>query len=193
MKYLSRSVLLLAVVLSGCGGLQEMWEGPGAESFHPKSIAVLPPNVGEFEAARDEVQDVLAAMLSKKATYERVVSPEQVVTTFQASKDAFDALVVLNGKLDTTGQPDKEAAIKLGQALNADALLAVKVNSWQHTRVEGDNIAKVGLGFRLIDAKSGTVVWKGRHQRTKSYMFFKPSLKDVAADLAEEMLKYMPR
>lgn len=193
MKRVSTGMLMMAgVLLFGCSGLQEMWEGPGAESFHPKSIAVLPAMVGQYEGARDEIQDVLAALLQKKSQYERVVSPEQVASTFQASKEAYDNLVAFNSKIETTGQVDKEAAAKLGQALNVEALLLAKVNVWEYTRVEGDNLAKVGLGFRLVDSNKGLIVWKGRHQKSKSYMFFKPSLKDVAEDLAAHMLKYLP-
>lgn len=50
----------------------------------------------------------------------------------------------------------------------------------------------MALGLRLIDAKQGGIVWKARHTNAKSYMFFKPNLKDVAADLSEEMIKYIP-
>jgi hypothetical protein len=50
----------------------------------------------------------------------------------------------------------------------------------------------VGLSLRLIDAATGTTVWKARHERSNSYMFIKPSLKDIAKELADEMIKYMP-
>ena len=43
-----------------------------------------------------------------------------------------------------------------------------------------------------IDATTGTTVWKARHERSNSYMFVKPSLKDIAKELADEMIKYMP-
>ena len=37
-----------------------------------------------------------------------------------------------------------------------------------------------------------TTVWKARHERSNSYMFIKPSLKEIAKELADEMIKYMP-
>jgi hypothetical protein len=46
--------------------------------------------------------------------------------------------------------------------------------------------------MRLIDTKHGAIVWKGRHEKSKTYMFFKPSLKDMAMDLSEYMIKYIP-
>ena len=67
-----------------------------------------------------------------------------------------------------------------------------RVNSWEYVRKEGDNVGRVGLSLRLIDATTGTTVWKARHARSNSYMFIKPSLKDIAKELAAEMIKYMP-
>jgi TolB-like protein len=68
----------------------------------------------------------------------------------------------------------------------------VRVNSWEYVRKEGDNVGRVGLSLRLIDAATGTTVWKSRHERSDSYMFIKPSLKDIAKELAGEMINYMP-
>lgn len=180
------------LVLAGCGGLQEIWEGPGAESFHPKTIAVLPPMVGPYEGARDSVQQILVSSLAKRARYERIANPEQVTAAF-SNREASDLLSAYYSKLETTGQSDAEMAVKLGKLLQAEALLIPKVNSWEYGRAEGDNFAKVALGLRLIDARSGGAVWKARHDRVKTYMIFKPALKDVATDLTEEMLKYLPK
>jgi hypothetical protein len=36
------------------------------------------------------------------------------------------------------------------------------------------------------------VVWKGRHEKIKTYMVFKPALKDIAEDLSVYMVKYLP-
>jgi hypothetical protein len=61
-----RAVLGVALLtLTGCGGLQEIWEGPTAGTFKPKTIAVLPSMVGGYEGAREASQQVLASALSK--------------------------------------------------------------------------------------------------------------------------------
>jgi hypothetical protein len=186
-------LFMAMLTLAGCGGLQDMWEGPAAQSFKAKSIAILPPDVGIYDGAREEVQEILVAVLSKDGRYDKVLPHEQVIDTFQTNKEAFDALVALNAKLQTTGQPDKEAAQKIGKALGADALLVVRVNAWEYVRKEGDNLAKIGLGLRLIDTSNGALIWRARHERASSYMFFRPPLKDVARDLAEEMARHLPR
>lgn len=189
---LSTSVVLLLSLAVGCGGLQEVWEGPGAQTFRPQAIAVLPPMASQYDSAREDIQDVLSGSLANVAKIERVVSPQNVTDIFQASKEAFDSLVFYFSRLEMTGQSDKESAIKLGKALNVDSFLVVRVNAWEYARKEGDNVGRVGLSLRLIDATTGTTIWKARHERASSYMFFRPNLKDVAKELAGEMIAYMP-
>ena len=187
-------IVLSALVLfaAGCGGLQEVWEGPGARMFRPQAIAVLPPMASQYDSAREDIQEVLSGALNKIANIERVVSPENVTDIFQASKEAFDALVFYFSRLEMTGQSDKDSAVKLGKALNVDSFLVVRVNSWEYMRKEGDNVGRVGLSLRLVDATTGTTVWKARHERSSSYMFYRPDLKDIAKEVAAEMVKAMP-
>lgn len=180
------------LISAGCGGLQEIWEGPGAKVFRPQAIAVLPPMASQYDSAREDIQEVISSALNRIAHIERVVAPEQVTDVFQGSKEAFDALVFYFSRLEMTGQSDKESAVKLGKALNVDSFLVVRVNSWEYVRKEGDNVGRVGLSLRLIDATNGTTVWKARHERSSSYMFYKPNLKDVAKDLVDEMIQQMP-
>ena len=52
------------------------------------------------------------------------MSPENVTDIFQASKEAFDALVFYFSRLEMTGQSDKDSAVKLGKALNVDSFLS---------------------------------------------------------------------
>lgn len=188
-----RTVLLATLygMLAACGGLQEVWMGPDASEFHPKSIAVLPPIVGQYEGARDTALEVVRSALNQAAFFETVIPAEQVISVFEA-KEAGDLLAAYYTKLETTGQSDRDLAVKLGELLKTEALLVVKVNLWEYTRSEGDNVAKVGMGLRMIDAHKGGLVWKARHDNTESYLFLKPSLRDVGAELAEEMLKEMP-
>ena len=126
----------------------------------------------------------MAGALDKSSHFERVVPPESVTDIFQTSKAAFDALVVYFSRLEMTGHSDRDSAVMLGKALNIDSFLVVRVNSWEYAR-------GVGLSLRLIDATTGTTVWKARHERSAGYIF-KTNLKEVAEELADEMIKYMP-
>ncbi len=185
-------ICLLSLLIAGCGGLQEVWEGPGAKMFRPQAIAVLPPMSSQYDNAREDIQEVLSGALNKTSHIERVESPEHVTDIFQASKEAFDALVFYFSRLEMTGQSDKDSAVKLGKALNVDSFLVVRVNSWEYMRKEGDNVGRVGLSLRLVEATTGTTVWKARHEKSSSYMFYRPNLKDIAKELAAEMIQAMP-
>lgn len=180
------------VLVTGCGGLQEVWEGPSAATFRPKTIAVLPAMVGAYEGSREASQAVLVQALTKSARYESVVNPEQVNAAF-STKEASDLLAAYYSKLDTTGQSDPAMAMKLGQLVQAEALLVPKINNWEYGRAEGDSFGKVGMGVRLVDASTGAIVWKGRHEKVKTYMVFKPGLTDIADDLSLYMVRYMPK
>lgn len=192
--YVRRAALLclIPLLVAGCGGLQEVWEGPGAKMFRPQAIAVLPPMASQYDNAREDIQEVLSGSLNKTAHIERVVSPENVTDIFQGSKEAFDALVFYFSRLEMTGQSERDSAVKLGKALNVDSFLVVRVNSWEYMRKEGDNVGRVGLSLRLVDATTGTTVWKARHEKSSSYMFYRPNLKDIAKELAAEMIQAMP-
>jgi len=146
----------------------------------------------QYDSAREDIQEVLAGALNKAGAIERVVSPENVTDIFQGSKEAFDALIFYFSRLEMTGQSDRDSAIKLGKALNVDSFIVVRVNSWEYMRKEGDNVGRVGLSLRLVDATTGTTLWKARHERSSSYMFYRPYLKDIAKELASEMIKAMP-
>ena len=177
--------LSFAVLLAGCGGLQDVWESQDAKVFRPRVIAVLPPMASEYDIAREDVQEVLADALHRSYEVERVLSPESVTHVFQTSKAAFDALVTYISRLEMTGHSDRDSAVMLGKLLSVDSFLVVRVNSWEYAR-------GVGLSLRLVDATTGATIWKGRHERSASYMIFKPNLRDVAKKLADEMIKYMP-
>ena len=191
-----RSLLIGTLILfslAGCaGGLLETWEGPGAKVFRPQSIAALPPMASQYDNAREDIQEVLAASLVKAGRIERVVHAEQVTDIFQSSKEAFDTLVFYFSRLEMTGQSERDAAIKLGKSLNVEAFLVLRINAWEYAGKAGNTVGRVALTLRLVDATTGATIWKARHEKASGYIFNRPNLKDVAAELTDEMVKYMP-
>jgi hypothetical protein len=185
-------IFVISACVAGCGGLQETWEGPGAAAFRPSSIAVLPPIIGTLEGSRDLAHEVVTNALKKSKRYTLVVDPEQVNGLLIASSDMREVFAGYLSVLETSGLSDKEAAIRLGRVFKVDALLIVRVNAWEYTRLEGDNVGRVQMSFRLVDPRHGQIIWRGKHEKKESYVFFRPNLKDLAADLAEYMIKYMP-
>jgi ABC-type uncharacterized transport system auxiliary subunit len=187
------AVLIVTAAFSGCGGLQDTWEGPSAASFRPTSIAVLPPIIGALEGSRDLAHEVVTNALKKTKRYAVVIDPEIVNGILINSAETREVFAGYLSVLETSGISEAEAAKKLGQALKADALVIVRVNAWEYTRLEGDNLARVNMGIRLVDSRHGQIIWRGRHEKKESYIFFKPSLKDLGADLSEHMVKYIPK
>ncbi len=80
------ALFLLPLLMAGCGGLQEVWEGPGAKVFRPQAMAVPPPMASQYDTAREDIQEVLAGAFNPIANIERVTSPERLTEHFAASK-----------------------------------------------------------------------------------------------------------
>src|SRR6476620_2640912 len=119
------AVWLLAGLVTGCGGLQETWEGPGASGFRPASIVVLPPIIGALEGSRETAHEVVSASLKKSKRYVEVMDPEQVNDFLINSNDARETFAKLLSSLETTGLSEQESAAKLGKALKTDSFLVV--------------------------------------------------------------------
>jgi hypothetical protein len=190
--YVGIGIVLLTAVLTGCGGLQEAWEGPGASAFRPSSIAVLPPIIGALEGSREIAHEVVTAALKKSNRFAIVLEQEQINDFLINSNETRETFAKLLSTLESTGLSEQEAAVRLGKAFKVESLLVVRVNQWEYRRSEGENAARVGLSFRLIDTKHGAIVWKARHEKSKTYMYFKPDLKEMATELTEYMIKYIP-
>ncbi len=170
-----------------------MWEGPRANAFLPNTVAVLPPLVGDLDGAADTAHEAVITSLRRENVYPQIMGAEQVNGNLRNDKEAVGLLITYYNKLETTGDSDREAAKRLGELLQVDAMLVVKVVEWEYIRTEGDNLAKVALALRLIDAQEGSTIWKARHRRTKSYLFFKPALHELAESLLEEMVENIPQ
>lgn len=59
-------------------------------------------------------------------------------------------------------------------------------------RSEGNKIARVGLGLKLIDASRGTIIWKANHEKVEEYWALKPSMEKMAEELMSVLMKEMP-
>jgi len=133
-------IAFLTITLTGCGGLQEAWEGPGASAFRPNSIAVLPPIIGALEGSREVAHEVVTAGLKKSNRYAVVVDQEQIKDFLIKSNDTRETFAKLLSTLESTGLSEQEAAVKLGKALKVDGETIDITDLRGHTTVD----AKVG-------------------------------------------------
>ena len=182
----------LALALYGCGGVRYSHVSPGAKDYHPKRVGLLPADVGPYEEARGVIDEIVAGVLVKKGWFSDVVAGETINRQL-GSNDAFRKIVAdYKTKLKTVNFSDPELSKKIGETARVDAFLIIYVDYWGYTRENKEKVAKVGLGFKMVDAPTGKIMWKAAHHEAEDYLLLKPSLNDVAEDLAEEIVAEMP-
>lgn len=184
--------IFILMGLFGCAGLNYSQISPDAGDFHPKTIAILPATVGGYEAARDVVDTVVSDNLAKSGWYDKVADTAAIKTQITNSAELAKDIEGYMHKLNTIGISDPSLSSKIRNALQADALVLTYVTSWGYGRMEGNKIARIGLGIRLVDASKGTIIWKANHELIKDYWFVKPDLNKVANELMGIFLKEMP-
>ncbi len=185
-------VMMLALMLWSCGGLRYSQVSPDATNFHPKSIGVLPVDVGSYGEARDVVDQLFAGILAKKKWFDTVVSSEPIRGQITHNPETRQAFVDYTTKLKEVSFSDPDLSKKIGALYKMEAFLIVKVDFWNYT-VEGeDKVAKVGFAVRLVDAQTGKIMWEAGHHEVEDYVLFKPDLEDLAEDVAQTMINKMP-
>lgn len=193
MRRLASAIMfVLIAALAGCAGLNFSQTSPEAKDFHPKTIAVLPATIGEHESARDVAEAVVAKKLSESMWYEAVVDSAAVKKMITESKELGDNVQNYIQQVNTLGTSDAALTQKLRDGLQVDALLLTSVTAWEYGRMEGNKVAKAGLGLKLVDAATGVIVWKANHELIDEYLAVKPSLDRLAEKLMKRLMKEMP-
>ena len=184
--------MLLIPVLGGCGGIRFSEAAPEAKNFHPQSVALLSLDVGGYEGAREVVDGLVAGELAGKKWFRTVVSAQKFQLLLQGSEELRVAAADYLAKLKTVNFSDPELSRKIGKLAGIDAFVVVSVDYWYYTKEGDKNIAKVGLGIRMINADTGVVIWKAGHNLALDYVFMKPDLSDIAGDVVKQMIRFMP-
>lgn len=193
MRRLASAIMfVLIAALAGCAGLNFSQLSPEAKDFHPKTIAVLPATIGEHESARDVAEAVVAKKLSESMWYEAVVDSAAIKKMITESKELGDNVQNYIQQVNTLGTSDAAQTQKLRDGLQVDALLLTSVTAWEYGRMEGNKVAKAGLGLKLVDAATGVIVWKANHELVDEYLAVKPSLDRLAEKLMKRLMKEMP-
>jgi len=184
--------LFAAVALAGCAGVNFSQTSPDAENFHPRSIAVLPATVGEYEAARDAVDSIVSRQLTDSGIFDNVVDSAMVRSQMAGSKGLADDMSAYIQKLNGLGVSDAGQTARLKEAFHSDALFLTYVTAWGYGRAGGNKVARVGLGVKLVDAERGTVIWKANHELEEEYWMIRPELGDLSDRLLAMLLDEMP-
>jgi hypothetical protein len=184
--------MLLIPMLGGCGGIRFSEVAPEAKDFHPQSIALISLDVGGYEDAREVVDGIIAGELARKNWFRAIVSAKKFQLLLQGSEDLRKAAVDYLAKLKMVNFSDPELSSRIGKIAGIDAFVLVSVDYWYYTKEGDKNIAKVGLGIRMINADTGALVWKAGHYLAADYVIMKPELSGMAGDVVKQMIMRMP-
>jgi hypothetical protein len=186
-------VVLVLFLLSACGGLRYSQVAPEAKDFHPMKVAILPADVGMYEEARGNVEQIFAGVLVDKKWFMDVVDAATISNQLQSNEEYRRAVLDYLVKLKTINASDSGLSKKIGEISQVDAFFVINVDFWNYTKENDKKIGKVGLGIKMIEASTGKIMWKAGHHEAESYILIKPDLASVAKDLIKTMIGEMPR
>jgi hypothetical protein len=140
-------ILLACIVASGCA-TSPRTDYTLYRQHMPRSIAVLPPlnQTSKLEATYAYLSTVTYP-LAELGYY---VYPVAVV----------DAMMKENGA-PTAGEMHQIPPQKIGEVLGADAVLYITILDWGSSYKVVDSSVKVRARARLVDTRSGAVLWQG--------------------------------
>jgi len=188
--------LVLTVLLlgfPGCGGLRYSQVAPEAKDFHPRSIAVLPAEATAFPEAKGAIDGLFAEILGEQKHFDKVVGGGAFGRRLEKDAELRQTAAEYLAKLDKVNFSDPALSARIGALIEAEALLLVRVDYWNHTTEKDTKVGKVSLSITMVRAQTGVIVWTAHHQRSSDYVILKPDLRDVARNLIREMIGYMPR
>lgn len=193
----SAAVLVAASVffvwlLAGCEGLRFIQTAEEAKDFHPKSIGVLPADVGIYKDAQGKFDGIITEVLVGTKWYTTVIGGEEIRKRIEANEELRKSVDVYLAKLRELSYSDPELCKVIAELCGIEAVLIPTVDVWEYTMLGGDKIARVGISLRLVDTKSGKTMWKAGHQVTEEYRFLKPELTSLGRSMVRKMVDRMP-
>lgn len=179
-------------LLAGCEGLRFIQTAEEAKDFHPKSIGVLPADVGIYKDAQGKFDGIITEVLVGTKWYTTVIGGEEIRKRIEANEELRKSVDVYLAKLRELSYSDPELCKVIAELCGIEAVLIPTVDVWEYTMLGGDKIARVGISLRLVDTKSGKTMWKAGHQVTEEYRFLKPELTSLGRSMVRKMVDRMP-
>lgn len=179
-------------LLAGCEGLRFIQTAEEAKDFHPKSIGVLPADVGIYKDAQGKFDGIITEVLVGTKWYTTVIGGEEIRKRIEANEELRKSVDVYLAKLRELSFSDPELCKVIAELCGIEAVLIPTVDVWEYTMLGGDKIARVGISLRLVETKSGKTMWKAGHQVTEEYRFLKPELTSLGRSMVRKMVDRMP-
>jgi len=187
--------LLTAMILGviACGGpILYTERDPDLKDFHPRTIGLLSVDVGTYAEARGVIDDIIIAALIDRHWFATVLPSDTMKNQLKNDQELQKTVADYLLKLNTVNYSDPTLSRQIGDSLKIEALLIVRVDSWNYTTEKQEKVAKAGLSMKLIEAATGRIAWKAGHNTVKEYTFLKPDLKDAGKSIVNAMIGAMP-
>ncbi len=184
--------VFIALSVSGCEGLRFVQTADEAKDFHPKSIGVLPAEVGLYKEAEGKIDAIITDVLVGTKWFNRVIGGEEIRKRIEANEELKKSVDVYLAKLRELNYSDPELCKVISELCGIEAILIPTVDMWEYTMISGDKIARVGLSMKLVDARTGMTMWKAGHLVSEEYRFLKPELTNMGRALVRKMIDKMP-
>jgi hypothetical protein len=187
-------VILAVFILSvaGCEGLRFVQTAEEAKNFHPKSIGVLPADVGIHKDAAGQVDGIIADALVRTKWYSTVVSGEEIRKRIETNEELKKSVDVYLAKLRELNYSDPELCKVISELCGIESIFIPTVDTWEYSMLSGDKIARVGISVKLVDTKTGKTVWRAGHLVTEEYRFLKPDLNNMGRSMIRKIVDRMP-
>jgi hypothetical protein len=188
------TVLAVLIVLSvaGCEGLRFVQTADEAKNFHPKSIGVLPAEVGLLKDAEGKIDAIITDVLVRTKWFNTVIGGEEIRKRIETNEQLKKSVDVYLAKLRELNYSDPELCKVISELCGIEAILIPTVDAWEYTMLSGDKIARVGLSMKLVDTTTGKTMWRAGHLVTEEYRFLRPELTSMALSLTRKMIDRMP-
>lgn len=152
-KLLALAFIFSTSFLSGCA--IQGYDYTALKQSKPLSILVIPPRNNSVEVnAPYTLISSISKPLAEKGYY---VFPVAVI----------DTLFKENG-LPTSAEMNEVPLTKIQEIINPDAVLYIDINQWGQEYQILSSKTVVSSDWRLIDAKTGQLLWGGRAQAVQS-------------------------
>jgi hypothetical protein len=178
--------------VAGCEGLRNVQTADEAKNFHPKSIGVLPAEVGIYKDAEGKIDDIITDVLVRTKWFKTVIGGEEIRKRIETNENLKKSVDVYLAKLRELNYSDPELCKVISELCGIEAILIPTVDTWEYTMLSGDKIARVGLSMKLVDTATGKTMWRAGHPVSEEYRFLKPELTSMGRSLARKMIDQMP-
>jgi TolB-like protein len=148
-------LLLAALMPAGCAGTRGPASAlpPGTPTPPPTPVAILPlEDLSGHSGAADKLTRIVFTELVARGGWE-VVDPGQV-----------DGMLAL-ARLRSTGSMSREQVRMLSDSLHVPVLLAGAALEYGLVRTPDGEVPSIGLSLRLLDGRSGRVLWADQRFR----------------------------